>query len=348
MYWAKLPAGLKRLRGRWEAIWEAPAARLSAFAPLGLLAQDKSFWMPVRGSTTAGEVDFLFYFIFYISLFFFVGIVAALIFMLLRYRRRPGHAAGRTAHHNLGLELTWSIIPLILVIVIFYIGMKSYLNITTPPGNSYQITVTAQKWKWLFTYPGGYVDENLHVPLDQPVQLVLSSEDVIHSLFIPAFRVKRDAVPGRYAKVWFTATQPGEFDLFCAEYCGTSHSDMHALVFVHPQAEYDKWLAEASDFLSKMPPAEAGKLLMQRRGCNQCHSIDGTAGTGPSFKGLFGEQIKLADGSQVAADENYIRESILEPSNKVVSGYQPVMPTFQGKLKDEEILAIIEYLKTLK
>ncbi len=169
------------------------------------------------------------------------------------------------------------------------------------------------------------------MPLDKPVRLVLSSEDVIHSLFIPAFRVKRDAVPGRYSKVWFTATRPGEYDLFCAEYCGTSHSDMRALVVVQSPAEYDTWLADASDFLSRMAPADAGKLLAQRRGCNQCHSTDGTAGTGPSFKDLFGEQVKLADGSSVTADENYIRESILDPTKKVVSGLPARDADFPGQ-----------------
>lgn len=323
-------------------------ARLAGFAPLAVMLDAKSFWLPVRGSSTAQEVDYIFYFIFYLSAFFFVGIVATMAYMLFKYRMRPGHEAQPSGHHNMPLEVTWTVIPIILVIVIFYIGFKSYLNLTTPPANSYEIQVEGHKWAWAFTYPDGYVDENLHVPLGKPVTLVISSADVIHSLFIPAFRVKRDAVPGRYGKVWFTATVPGQFDLFCAEYCGTQHSDMHATVFVHEPAEFEKWLADASDFLSKMPPAEAGQMLAQRRGCLQCHSADGSASTGPTFKALYGHTVKLADGSSVTVDENYIRESILDPTKKVVAGFQPVMPTFQGKLKDPEILAIIEYLKTVK
>ena len=173
------------------------------------------------------------------------------------------------------------------------------------------------------------------------------SADVIHALFVPAFRVKRDVMPGRYTDVWFEATHPGEYDLYCAEYCGTSHSTMLAKVIVHPVGEFEPWLVEASDFLSRMPPAEAGQLLYEQRGCPQCHSMDGSTGTGPTFLGLFGSMEQLEGGGAVLVDENYVRESILNPQANVTAGYDPVMPTFQGRLRDEEIAAIIEFMKTL-
>jgi cytochrome c oxidase subunit 2 len=306
-----------------------------------------SFWMPPQVSTVAQGVDWLFNFILAISIFFFLLIVVLMVVFVLRYRRREGTAAQASPTHNLALELTWTGIPIVLVIIIFFFGFKGYLDMATPPANAYQVLVEGQKWNWSFTYPNGYVDADLHVPVNRPVQLVMSSADVIHSLYVPAFRIKMDVVPGRYSKAWFEATEPGEYDLFCAEYCGTSHSDMIAHVVVHPVGEFEKWLEQASDFLETMTPVDAGRKLFQVRGCQQCHSVDGSAKTGPSLLGVFGHEQALADGSTVVADENYIRESILEPQAKVVAGYDPVMPTYQGRLNDREIMAVIEYLKSL-
>jgi len=313
----------------------------------GALPDDRSFWMPPQVSTVAQGVDWLFHFILAISVFFFLLIVAVMVVFIIRYRRRGGRAAEPSPSHNMALEVTWTVIPLLLVVAIFGFGFKGYLDMSTPPANAYEILVDAQKWNWSFTYPNGYVDADLHVPVDRPVRLVLSSQDVIHSLYIPSFRIKMDVVPGRYSKAWFEATQPGEYDLFCAEYCGTSHSDMIANVIVHPVGEFETWLEKASNFLETMTPVEAGRKLYQVRGCQQCHSVDGSAKTGPSFLGIFGHEQALADGSSVIADENYIRESILEPQAKVVAGFDPVMPTYQGRLSDPEISAIIEYLKSL-
>jgi cytochrome c oxidase subunit 2 len=314
-----------------------------------LLPQDKegSFWMPPQVSTVAHHVDFLFSFILAISVFFFLLIVVVMVFFVIRYRRREGAEAEASPSHNMALELTWTIIPLVLVVVIFFFGFRGFLDMATPPANAYEVLADGQKWNWSFTYPNGYVDENLHVPVNRPIRLVMTSADVIHSLYVPAFRIKNDVVPGRYTKVWFEATEPGEYELFCAEYCGTSHSDMLALVIVHPPGEFETWLEKASNFLETMTPVEAGQKLYQVRGCQQCHSVDGSAKTGPSFLGLFGRSGQMADGTTVVADENYIRESILEPANKVVAGYEPVMPTYQGRVKDAEITAIIEYLKSL-
>ena len=208
------------------------------------------FWLPVQASDGAAGVDRLFYLIFGLSLFFFALIVILMVVFVVRYRCRDGREPEPSPHHNTALELTWTGIPLLLVIVIFAWGFKVYLDMRTPPANSYEVQVTGQKWKWLFTYPTGHVDENLHVPIDQPVRLTMTSEDVIHSFFVPAFRIKQDVVPGRYSKVWFRATRTGEFQVYCAEYCGTSHSDMLAKVIVHEPGGFEKWMNEVGDMLT--------------------------------------------------------------------------------------------------
>jgi cytochrome c oxidase subunit 2 len=321
-----------------------------------LLAQQTgSFWLPPRASTTAASVDWAFYFVFYTALVFFVLIVAVMLLFVIRYRRRPGVRATKTATHSTVLELTWTGIPIILVIVMFATGLKVFVNMTTVPGIGREINVTAHKWAWEFQYSNGYIDTELHVPVDEPVRLVMNSLDVIHSLYVPAFRTKMDVVPGRYSKTWFKATQVGEFDLYCAEYCGAGHSDMITKVIVHPAGGFDKWLEEAGNWVQKATPVEAGKILVmgdrqgrRGRGCSQCHRVDGQAKIGPPLNGLFGTEQTMKDGSKVLVDENYIRESILEPQAKVVAGYEPVMPTYKGRLKEEELSAIIAYLKSLR
>lgn len=313
-----------------------------------LLTEGGSFWLPPSGSTVAPGVDKIFYTIFWISVFFFALIVVLGSYFVFRYRRRKGGAIhGEGPTHNTPLEITWTVVPLIIVIGIFYFGFKGFLDMSVAPLNSYQVQVTAQKWKWLFTYPNGYVDENLHVPVDTPITLVMQSQDVIHSFYVPDFRIKRDVVPGRYNKTWFRATTPGNHQIYCAEYCGTSHSDMLATVIVHEPGGFEKWMDDAANFLAKMPPAEAGALLFKQRGCTQCHSVDGSPLVGPTLKDVFGTQVSLKDGTRVLADENYFRESILLPQAKIVAGYDPVMPTYQGRIKDPEIDAIIMYMKTV-
>ncbi len=314
----------------------------------GLVARpDGGFWLPVQASDGAAGVDRLFFFIFGLSLFFFLLIVILMVAFVVRYRRREGREPEPSPHHSTALELTWTGIPLLLVVVIFVWGFKVYIDMRTPPANSYEVQVTGQKWKWLFTYPTGHVDENLHVPVDQPVRLVMTSEDVIHSFFVPAFRIKQDVVPGRYSKVWFRATRPGEFQVFCAEYCGTSHSDMLATVIVHEPGGFEKWMAEVGDMFKSMTPVEVGEKLYRSRGCAQCHSVDGRNNVGPTFLGVWGHDQALRGGGSVIVDENYVRESILEPQAKIAAGYEPVMPTYKGKLSDREITAVIEYLKSL-
>lgn len=314
----------------------------------GLFLSANGAMLPPQASTVAPAVDSLFQFIFWVSAFFFLLIVGLMLAFVIRFRKRPGYQKASDAPtHNTFLELTWSGIPLVLVMVMGVWGFKVFLDINTPPANAYEIQVTGQKWKWLFTYPNGYVDEALHVPVDQPVRLVMTSEDVIHSFFVPAFRIKKDVVPGRYTKLWFRATKPGKYQVFCAEYCGTGHSDMLTSVEVHEPGGFERWLEAASNLLNTLPPAEAGRRLYQTRGCSQCHSTDGTGGIGPTFKDLFGHEVALRGGERVVADENYLRESILEPMSKIVAGFEPVMPTYKGRLKDQEITAILAYIKSL-
>lgn len=307
-----------------------------------------SFWFPEQGSDLAIQTDWLFHVVLAISVFFFLLIFILMSAFVWRYRRRPGVAAERTATHHTALELSWTIIPSIICAFIFYFGVNGYIDQRIPPLNATNIQVTGQKWKWLFTYPNGLVSPDLHVPIGEATQLTMRSEDVIHSLYIPAFRTKMDVVPGRYSKIWITPTSEGEHQIFCAEYCGTNHSAMLAKLYVHSRADYDKWLREEEEKNLNRSPLEIGTELYKQRGCAQCHSIDGAAGIGPSFKGIFGHNTKLADGRTVVVDEDYIHESIIDPTAKVVAGFAPVMPTFKGKLKDKEIAGLIEFIKSLK
>jgi len=308
---------------------------------------DGTMWLPEAASELAGEWDVTWGLVYWISVFFFVLVTALLVLFVWRYRKRPGYSPQPSASHNTPLEIFWTVVPVALAAVIFWQGYKTFLDMATPPRDAYEVQVTGQKWNWMFSYPNGYVDANLHVSVDQAVRLVMTSEDVIHAFFVPAFRIKRDVMPGRFSEVWFRAVETGEYDIFCAEYCGTNHSTMRAKVIVHPAGEFEPWLEEASDFLSRMPPAEAGALLYEQRGCKQCHSVDGSAGIAPTFLGLYGAMETLRGGESILVEENYVRESILDPQARVTAGFDPVMPTYRGRLKDAEISAIIEYLKTL-
>jgi cytochrome c oxidase subunit II len=315
---------------------------------LHVLAGWSDFWMPPRASSVSGDVDGLFNFIMWISIFFFVLILVLMVVFVWRYRYRGGDPSrSERAGHSTALELTWTIIPTVLVVIIFYYGFRSYLDMAVAPPNAYEIQVTARTWSWSFTYPNGAVTSELHVPIDVPIRLVLSSDDVIHSFFVPAFRLKRDAVPGRFNRMWFTATRAGTYDVFCAEYCGRDHSEMRTIVVVHPtMEEFRSWLEEAGNVHRGRTPVEAGRLLVEQRGCLSCHSLDGSRGQGPTFTDLFGAQRPLVTGQTVLADEDYISESILVPNAKVTAGYPPVMPSFAGQFKPEDIRAIIAFLKT--
>jgi cytochrome c oxidase subunit 2 len=327
-----------------------PAARFSG--PL-LADEHGSFWFPRQASIFAPEVDFMFDIILWICVFFFVLIIGCLAVFTVQYRAPKGEPAkSRVRHHTL-LELSWSVLPCFLLVFMFVRGAQGYRDMVRIPEGAYEVQVTAFKWGWSFTYPGGIVVPELHAVKGQPTRLVLRSQDVLHSLFVPSFRIKKDVVPGRFNTMWFTATESnpaGEhFDLYCTEYCGKDHSMMKTKVIIHEtQAEFDAWLAEAEKPRSDETPESYGMRIYETRGCKGCHSLDGSARTGPSFQGVFGRTEKLADGSEVVADENYIRESILEPKSKIVAGYQPVMPSYKGQLKDFQIDGVIAYLKSLK
>ena len=326
---------------------------MNGLSDMGLLAQaGSSFWLPPPESPTADTVDSVFKLILVISAFFFLLIVGLMVFFVIRYRRREGVEPGESTSHNTALEVTWTVIPIGVVLVIFYVGFDGYMDLRTPPSNAYEIRVSAKKWSWLFSYSNGYVSDRLHVPVDTPIRLTMTSEDVIHSLFVPAFRIKMDLVPGKYTTAWFRARNAGEFDLYCTEYCGTGHSDMLTKVVVHASGTFDEWLEEESNLLARMPPAEAGAEFYKRYGCAGCHSTDGSAksGGGPSFKGIYGQTRQFSNASPGVVDDNYIRESILEPMKKIVEGYPGRMPTYKPQLGDrpEEISAIIEFIKSLE
>jgi cytochrome c oxidase subunit 2 len=305
--------------------------------------------MPLQASEHAKKVDDLYLFLVVLTLFFFALIVYLTVTFAWKYRRKREGVLTINFSHNLALELVWSIVPLMIVIGLFFWGFNDYVSAFVVPNDAIEIHVVGRKWQWTFEYPDGTRSiKSLHVPVNRPVRLILTSEDVLHSFFIPSLRVKQDVIPGRYVELPFTAQVPGKHQVFCAEYCGRDHSGMHAELFVDSPEQYQKWLEVGDPELYTMPPAELGKDVYTRAGCNSCHTIDGSKGEGPSFKGLFGRTERFKDGSSIVVDENYIRESILNPQAKIVAGYEPVMPTFQGLLREVEIRGMIAYIKTLK
>ncbi|HMO26895.1 MAG TPA: cytochrome c oxidase subunit II, partial [Tepidisphaeraceae bacterium] len=273
-----------------------------------LLAQGSpgGFWMPEQASTIAPDVDWLFYFILWINIIFTVLIGVLLVYFAFKYRH-TGEEKPAPAHagHSTALEITWTVIPTIIVLIIFYYGFRGYLDMTEEPANAYEIQVEAFAWGWRFTYPNGATDADLPLPKDVPVRLVMSSTDVIHSLYIPAMRVKKDAVPGRFNKFWVQATVEGEFDLFCTEYCGTNHSKMIARTFVYDTTQFTEVVTGLNRWDDTMTPVEAGQMLSRRNGCFQCHSVDGSAGTGPTWLNLYGSQRQFTDGTSAVADMDY-------------------------------------------
>ena len=301
--------------------------------------------VPERAASAAGEVDALFLFILGVTGLFAVAIWAALIFLAVRYRRRSDDDRPPEIHGSVALELTWTIVPLLLMAVMFVWGAKVYFQMNRPPDDAMTVSVVGKRWMWKLQHPTGQREINeLHVPMGRAVKLVITSEDTIHSFFVPAFRIKKDAVPGRYNVAWFRATKPGSYHLFCAEYCGTEHARMGGRVVVMEPEAYQTWLAGG-------PPAEspvvAGEKLFTELNCITCHRAD-SAGRGPVLQGIFGRTVRLASGDTVVADESYIRESILSPAAKVVAGYQPVMPSFQTQVSEEQLISLIAYIHSLQ
>lgn len=309
-----------------------------------------SFLLPRQGSAHAAEVDSLFMFLVYLSIFFFMLVAGLALWSVWRYRRKPGRKTPHVTDH-LGLELTWSIIPLIIVIGVFFWGFHGYMQASIAPNESLEITVTAKKWVWQFEYPDGTRTLNeVHLPVNKPVRFIMTSEDVLHDFYVPEMRVKMDIIPNRYTDLWFQPDKEGLFRLTCAEYCGKGHSDMMGKVYVDNDAKYKKWVEEGGDEWKTMTPEQYGALLYESKGCSTCHSLDGSriAGGGPSWKGIFGKMESFADGKQYKIDENYIRESIMNPGAKVVTGYENIMPVYQGMLREREINALVNYVKTRK
>lgn len=307
------------------------------------------FMLPPQRSTLAEGTDALFNFINVTSVIILIGITIAIIYFAWKYRRRSDNDVTPVITHNATLEITWSVIPLILVMIVFGWGFSSYINLTTPPDDAYEIRVVGKSWLWEFHYDTGHVSVNeLHVPVDRPVKLVMMSDDVLHSFYVPDFRIKMDVLPNRYSSLWFEATDLGESVIFCTEYCGTSHSNMLATTIVHTQEDFETWLEVAGSADDDMDPVELGEQLVTRNACNTCHSTDGTTLQGPSFQGLFGSERVMESGETITVNENHIRESILEPNAKISQGFQPVMPAYAGTLNDRQIDAIIEYIKTLQ
>jgi cytochrome c oxidase subunit II len=298
---------------------------------------------PTAASTGAGNVDALFIFLVTLSAFMCIAIFSLIIIFALRYRRRKGVAAEQI-EGSTALEITWSVAPLAIFMVIFAWGAIIYFQERTPPRGADEVYVVAKQWMWKLEHEQGQSEINeLHVPVGRDVKLIMTSQDVIHSFYIPAFRIKQDVLPGRYTTAWFRATKPGVYHLFCAEYCGTAHSGMIGQIVVMEPALYQAWLAGGTPTGSL---ASTGQTIFQQLGCPTCHRFD-VQGRGPNLVGIFGKPVQLEDGRTVTADENYIRESILSPSAKVVQGFKPIMPVFQGLVSEEQLTALVAYIKSL-
>jgi cytochrome c oxidase subunit 2 len=342
-----------------------------------------TFQLPEQMSTVAADIDWLYYFIYWLSVAFFVAIVGAMVYWAIKYRERAGHKAEPTGH-NLLLEVSWTIAPIFVLVFLFHKGFEGYIDMAIAPANSIEIKVNAKQWAWEFVYPNGGSSTELHVPVHKPVKLTMGSADVIHSFFVPALRVKRDVVPGMFSMVWFEATHIGHDDIACAEYCGgkstgpsgelpyapsddprnpyppgqaTGHWSMHSMLFVESDEDYAKFIKGIGDkceeFASAGKPcpdtiaAAQGEKLYTSKGCLACHTTTGAPGIGPSWKGVWSKQEATNVGT-VTVDENYVRESILDPQAKIVNGFGAVMPTFRGQITDPEIGEVIAYIKSLK
>ncbi len=299
--------------------------------------------VPEQASALSAEVDHLLYFLLAVSAFFIVAIFGALVYFALRYRRRSDSELPKPIHGALALEIAWSVIPFAITMVMFFWGASVFFREGRPPDNAMNIYVVGKQWMWKLQHMEGPREINeLHIPTGRPVKLTMTSEDVIHSFYVPAFRTKQDVLPGRYTTTWFQPEKPGKYHLFCAEYCGTNHSRMGGWIYVMTPQDYQAWLNG-----SPAPtPVENGKRLFEDLACVNCHKPDNT-GRCPSLLGLYGKTVKLADGRTVTANEDYLRESILEPASKVVNGYEPLMPAYTGQITEEGALQLVEYIKSL-
>ncbi|MFK7769704.1 MAG: cytochrome c oxidase subunit II [Mariniblastus sp.] len=304
------------------------------------------YWFPEQASSFAGEVDFLYMAIFWISLVFFIAIVGVMVYFCIKYRRKDGVIAPEpSSSHNTAIEILWSVLPSILLVWMFYVGAESYFTMRIPKENAEEIQVQAQRYNWLFTYPDGDTSAELHLVLDRPVKLIMQSPDVLHSFYVPAFRQKMDIVPGRYTYAYLEPNKVGTYRLSCNEYCGQGHSKMRTAAIVHATAEdrknNTKWIEKDHQ------PWENGQRIYQIQ-CSGCHKIDGVAATGPALNLIWGEMENLDTGDQVLVDDNYVLESIWYPNKKIVAGYAPKMNSFKSILTQKQVSYVIAYLKKLK
>ena len=301
---------------------------------------------PEQASTVAWQVDALYGLLMAISLFFIVLVFGLVTVFSLKYRRKSKDEQPKQIHGSIALELAWTIIPLFMAIGVFTIGADVYFRIERAPADPLEIYVVGKQWMWKAQHESGKREINtLHVPVGQPVRLTMTSEDVLHDFFIPAFRVKKDVIPGRYTSMWFEASKVGEYHLFCAEYCGTQHSYMIGTVTVLEQTEYLNWLLGGSTSSESM--AQVGEKHFSQLGCSSCH-LQGSDGRGPSLYGIYEQPRILNNGNEVVADISYLRESILHPQAKIVSGYEPIMPVFAGQINEQTLGQLIAYIKSLK
>jgi cytochrome c oxidase subunit 2 len=299
---------------------------------------------PERASTIAGRVDALYFFLLAVAFFFATLIAGLIVYYAVKYRRRSPDSVGVAVRGGLALEITWTVVPFLLTLVLFVWGASVYFAMAHPPAETLNVYVVGKQWMWKFQHLDGQREINeLHVPVGRAVKLIATSEDVLHDVFIPEFRIKADVIPGRYVSIWFEATKPGHYHLRCAEYCGTRHSGMIGEIVVMESNDYQAWLSGGAPEGSL---ASAGEKLFADLACNTCHRPD-AQGRGPVLQGLFGKTVTLQSGETAVVDEAYVRESILLPSAKIAAGYQPIMPTFQGLVSEEQLLELIEYVKSL-
>lgn len=342
-----------------------------------MFSQAYAAGLPIAASDIASRWDSLYNFLVWLSVFFFILVVGGMIYFAVKFRQRPG-ARAKYITHNVLIEVLWTIVPLILLMVIFVWGYVVYDDMVRPPSDAMEVRVIGKQWLWQFQYDDGRTTTGeVFVPVNKPVKFIMTSEDVLHSFFIPSFRVKQDVVPGMYTSVWFEATIPGKHQVYCAEYCGTSHSQMLAQVVALTADQWESWKS-GKQLLGEIPKAgeaavakvagssdavttsqgttlvkapnliEQGQKLAMTRGCVACHSADGSKLQGPSWKGLYGHEVILSDGKKQKVDDNYIRESIENPNAKIVKGFAPLMPTYKGMVSELEMNALIQYIKSVK
>jgi cytochrome c oxidase subunit 2 len=304
--------------------------------------QNVPLW-PQRASTFANNVDALYIFLIAVTGFFTLLVFALVAFFAIKYRQKPGREATQI-EGSLALEATWTLIPFGLFMMMFVWGAAVYLGEMQPPKNAMDVFVVGKQWMWKLQHPEGVREINtLHIPVGRDVRLTMISQDVIHSFYVPAFRIKQDVLPGRYTTVWFHPIKTGRYHLFCAEYCGTMHSGMIGEVVVMEPAEYATWLSSGSNEGSM---ATDGQKLFAQLGCATCHRSD-TQGRGPNLANAYNKPVMLDNGTTVVADDNYIRESILNPGAKITAGFKPIMPTFSGIVNEDQLLSLIAYVKSI-